>query len=254
MRFLILIALCISAALAFDFKTFSGRYFSAVQAEKPEVRLHIGSSSELRSKRASHKKPLEDPDKCIFNCTKDVQKRIQESNITDSDNFKHAAEVCKANEPTESCYKACPDSLLRNLTLDYLPTLTQLCSLGNKNNFSAWDCFNANNIAVQDKCGASCNLTLVDGFEASVDVYVLVNSPYIEYDDNKERNAFVLNGICKYRKCKSECGDSLIKEKCGQIALDVGRNVASAVFRFIINSLKSVGALDGDVEECQAIL
>jgi len=140
MRALILVALCISTAFAYDFNGlcprcltgFSSEYATAVRAKAPLVLLNSGPNAALRTKRDVRLQPLEDPEDCIKNCTSDLQDRLQDLNVTDSKEMK-AIKLCRAMEPLDSCLKVCPESQFRSLMIDTLPLMKQPCLLGTEN-------------------------------------------------------------------------------------------------------------------------
>jgi len=256
MRCLIAIALCISSTFAYDLNSFSSQYVKAVHSSAPTVRLHVGPSSELRSKREARIHPLDDPNDCILNCTGAMQDRLQGLNDTDSEEAK-ATRLCKAMEPVESCYKACPESQFRTLMIDFLPLMKQPCLLGTDNYAElqkTLNCLNTSSDVVDEKCDSVCNSTFGDSTRLESNVVLNVDPSFIMYDDDKKENTEVLRETCKYLTCESTCGDSITKEMCGQMGLDVDRKITSSIFGSIIKLYKDLDALDGDVQECKSIV
>lgn len=255
MRCLIVIALCISTSFAYDLSSLS-QYASVKHARVPNVRLHVGPSSESRSKREVHIRPLDDPNDCIFNCTSAMQDRLQGLNRSDSEEVK-ATTLCRAMEPVETCYKACPDSLFRTLIIDFLPLMKQPCLLG-PDNFAelqkTLDCLNTSSDVVSNKCDPICNGTFSDNLRLESNVVLNVDPSFVMFDDDKKENTDVLRATCKYLSCESDCGDSITKEMCGQKGLDVDRKITSSIFGSIIKLYKDLNALDGDITECKPIM
>jgi len=256
MRCFIVIALCISCAFAYDLTSFSSRY-AAVHPSAPNVRLHFGPSSELRTKRDTRLHPLDDPNDCILNCTQAMQDRLRGLNETDSEDVK-ATKLCKAMEPVDKCYKACPDSQFRTLMVDFLPLMKQPCLLGTDNYAElqkTLDCLNVSSDTVSEKCDSICNGTFDANERLESNVVLNVDPSFIMYDDDKKENTEVLRSTCKYLSCESDCGDSITKDQCGQKGLDVDRKITSSIFGSIIKLYKDLDALDGDVPaECKPLL
>jgi len=259
MHSIIVILFCISSAFAYDLDSVSDQYLSAVNHHPAltNIRLNFGPKGPpgLREKRAIQKRLLDDPNNCIANCSKDLEQRLQGGNQTDSDEVR-VTKLCTSVQPAEACFNACPKSLFQKLMLDFFPTMTQLCSLGT-DNFAELkkiqDCLNRTQHAVISVCSA-CNSTSIGGQNFKTNAEIRSNPPSITYDDDKKKNSDVLKGICTYLTCESSCGDSIIKEACGQKALDVAKKLTSSVIGSIMNVYKDLDALDGDVKECQNLM
>jgi len=256
MRFLIAVGLLISTACAYDLTSFSNGYATAIRAKAPLVRLNVGPSAALRSKRDIRLHPLDDPNDCIKNCTTGIEERLQDLNMTDSKEAK-AVKLCRAMDPVDDCLKACPESQFRSLMIDTLPLLKQPCLLGTDNFDELQDtlhCLSNSSALVSDKCDSVCNGSFADNLRLESSILMNVDPSFAIYDDDKQENKQVLKSTCKYLTCESQCGDSIIKQRCGQMGLDVDRKVTSSIFGSIIKLYKDLDALDGDVAECDSIV
>jgi len=253
MRCLLLIALCLSSALALDLSSYQ---LSAARVKAPNVRLNLGSAYALRAKRDVRVHGLKDPDDCILNCTQKMHDGLSNINDTDSEEAKMTA-LCTAIEPTESCYKTCPDSELRKLMIDFLPLMKQPCLLGADKVGElkqTLNCLNSTSDAISNKCDALCNGSLAGDVRLESRILLNVDPAFVMFDDDKQENRDVLKSTCTFLGCMQQCGDSITKEKCGQKGLDVDHKLSSSIFGGIMNLYIDLGGLDGEVKECKALL
>jgi len=258
MRFLILtlISICISSGFAYNLNSY--RSYSA-RARVPDVQLHVGPNSELRTKRDIHIHQLDDLDDCIRNCTYDMQDRLDGFNDTD-DEVTKARVLCQTLEPMGDCYKSCPDTKLRTLMMDFLPMMKTPCLLGIdriEELQKVMDCLNSTSDLVADKCDPVCNGSFSeDDSKLRVDSRVVLNvdPAFILYDDDKKENTDVLRATCKFLTCEQQCGDPITKAHCGQLGVDVDRKSTSTIFGSIIKIYKDMDALEGSIDECKSIL
>jgi len=253
MRFIILITLCISSTFADELNIFRNFYLST---EISNVHLNsVGLTSESRVKRNVYKRPLEDPNKCIKNCTDARIRLIKDLNdAVPNEDDEYGHRFCKVMETEMECITACPDSLLRNLWLDFDVDRKQ-CSFGNYDLADLQinlDCVNANMDAVFEKCDPYNCSTHGKNDSINWKLHVSPAPPYVSYNnDNKTENSQAFQAICKYNKCLFSCGESIIRAKCGQKAFDLNMKYNKFQFGGLIKMFKDMDALDGDVNECE---
>jgi len=251
---LLLVAFCISSSLAYDLSS----YRLASRVQLPNVQLHLQSSPALRAKRDATINKLEDPDSCIKNCTYKLHDALDNMNDTDSQ-MDVMVGMCQATEPMEACYKACPESQFRKLLLDFMPLMKQPCLLGGSKEkitelTTSLDCLNTTAGAIGDKCDPVCNGSFAGDIRLNSHIVLNVDPAFIIYDDDKAENRNVLKSTCSYIACTQQCGDPISKAQCGQKAVEVDHKITSSIFGSITKLYSDVGALDGDVKECTALL
>jgi len=255
MRCLIFVFLFVSSAFAlYDLR--SSPFSSVVRAKVPNLALQYGAS-ESRYKRDIRLRPLDDPGFCLHNCTIDLQERLSTLNETDSEE-ERAIKLCKALDPVDSCYQACPESQFRTLLTDFLPLMKQPCLLG-IDKFgelkNAITCINSTGDLVTQRCSPQCNDTAsgmgVDDVESGI--HLSVEPSYVIFDDDKKKNTEGLRAVCKLLTCEQQCNDRIIKETCGQFTAEVDRKITSSIFGAMIKLFKDVDAAE-EPEECRPLL
>jgi len=246
------VALClVSTALARNFNS-----YQVSRVKTPNVVFNFGPGYVSRNKRDVKMHELDDPNSCLFNCTQKMSDGMMAINETDREVVK-MTKVCQAFDPMDACYKSCPDSQMRSLLLDFLPLMKQPCLLGSDRTADlkkATDCLNTTTDRVSEKCDPVCNGSLNGDIRLRSRIVLSVDPAMVMYDDDKAENQKMLKTTCSFLACQQQCGDPIIKEVCGQETLNVDRKMTSSIFGSLMKIYQDLKALDGPIEECQALL
>jgi len=236
-----------------------------------------------RSKRELIQKKLNDPDRCIEYCTSNETALISNASSTNTlrlisigfgeakklagksevEMKKHIEdlsiskmgpyfdELCQISKKTEACYKRCPQSQLRDVTIADYNGPALYCEPINTGNwptfteyYKATQCNNQTILTkpCDSKCGKEQSLSSATRLE--------LNDKVIKYDTDAEKNTKAAAAACKSMMCHVDCYEPILTQRCGDKAMDAYRRLSKLEPGSALAILQILNVIDADIIEC----